>query len=106
MKLRVRKCPNCGALLALIKIRPAGSFPCPTCETLLVASEYYPLLTLLASLTSATVLFASLGFRGSDLVRALLLAFIPVLFLSANFFKYLIPPKIEIYMPDTSLRLR
>jgi hypothetical protein len=105
MNLRMRKCPNCCASLSLINIRTAGPFPCPTCKTLLVASEYYPLLTLLGSLTFATVVFASSGFRGSDLVRALLLAFIPVLFLSANFFKYLIPPKIEIYMPDTTLRL-
>jgi hypothetical protein len=105
MNPRIRKCINCGASLRITDIRAAGPFPCPTCKTLLVASEYYPLLTLLMSLTLVTAVFASLGFRGSSLVRALLLAFIPVLLLSANFFKYLIPPKIEIYMPDTTLRL-
>ena len=72
---------------------------------LLAASEYYPLLTLLASLMLATVALALLGFRGSSLVLVMLLAFMPLVFLSANFFKFLIPPKIEPYMPDTTLRL-
>ena len=69
-----------------------------------MASEYYALLTLLGSLLFVTVVFALLGFHGPGLVHALLLAFIPVLFLSANFFKYLLPPKIEPY--NTTLRLR
>lgn len=105
MNLRVRKCANCSASLRLGDIRAAGPFPCPTCKTLLVASEYYPLLALITSLVFASAVFAALGFRGSSLVHALILAFIPVLFLSANFFKYLIPPRIDTYMPDTTLRL-
>jgi len=106
MNLRKRKCTHCGTSLTLTDIRAVGPFPCPTCKTLLVASEYYPLVTLLVSVALVTAVFGLLGFRGSTLIRASLLAFVPVLFLSANFFKYLIPPKIETYMPDTTLHLR
>jgi hypothetical protein len=106
MNLRRRKCTHCGSLLTITAIRAVGPFPCPTCKTLLVASEYYPLLSLIMSFTFVTAMFTSLGFRGSSLVRALLWAFLPVLYLNSNFFKYLIPPKIEIYMPDTTLHLR
>jgi hypothetical protein len=52
------------------------------------------------------MVFAALGFRGPSLFHALLLAAIPVMFLNANFIKYVIPPKIDLFMPDTSLRLR
>ena len=85
-------------------IRPAGPFPCPFCKALLVASEYYALSTLLASLGLAAVVFVLLGFRGSSLVHALLLAFIPVLVSAANFFKYVIPPLIEPYATKLHLR--
>ena len=106
MKLRRRNCAHCGRLLTLTDIRAVGPFPCPTCKTLLVASEYYPLLILFLNFTIVTSIFAALGFRGSSLVRALLWAFLPVLFFCSNVFKYLIPPKVEIYMPDTTLHLR
>jgi uncharacterized paraquat-inducible protein A len=103
---RVRRCANCDAPLTYRDIRAAGPFPCPVCKTLLVASESYSLFTLLTSLSLSVLILVSLGFRGTRLFHALLLAFIPVVFLNANFFKYLILPSIEVYMPDTTLRLR
>ena len=103
---RVRRCANCDAPLTYNDIRAAGPFPCPVCKTLLVASEYYPILTLLASLLLIAMVLAALGFSGESLFHALLFAFIPVLYLAANYFKYLIPPSIELFMPDTTLRLR
>jgi len=104
MRKPAAKCANCGASLSYEELRAAGPFPCPGCKTLLVATEYYPLVTLLASLLLAAVIFAAFGFRGSRLVEALLFALLPVIYLSANFFKYLVPPKIEPY--DTTLHLR
>jgi hypothetical protein len=103
MSKSAAKCINCGALLSYEEIRAAGPFPCPGCKTLLVAAKYYPVVTLLASLLLAAVVFAALGFRGLRLVTALAFAFLPIMFLAANFFKYLIPPKIEPYA--TTLRL-
>lgn len=73
---------------------------------MLTASEYSPLLSLLATMVAAAGVFALLGYRGAELLRALILALIPLIFVAANFSKYLIPPKIETYMPDTTLRLR
>jgi hypothetical protein len=101
---RSRQCPGCGSPLTPTDIRPAGAFPCPACGILLVASEYYPLYTLIASLSFSVLVFAGLGLWGVRLFRALILAFIPVLFTSANFFKYVILPKIEPY--ETTLRLK
>jgi uncharacterized paraquat-inducible protein A len=101
---KARKCPNCGVALTAKDIRAAGPFPCPTCKVLLRASEYYPLNTLIASLSFVALVFAGLGLRGVHLVHALILAFVPVLFLSANFVKFLILPKIEPY--STMLNLR
>jgi hypothetical protein len=73
---------------------------------MLVASDYYPVLTFLVSLMFFAAVFATLGFHGARLFRALLLAAIPVMFLNANFIKYVIPPKIGLFMADVSLRLR
>jgi hypothetical protein len=99
MNKPVRKCPTCGVSLTRQQIRAGGSFPCPACKTLLQASEYYAISTLLASLLVCAVVFAALGFRGLRLLYALLLALVPVIYLAANYFKYLILPKIEYYVP-------
>jgi hypothetical protein len=106
MSKPVRKCPGCGVPLTCQEISAGGSFPCPACKTLLQASEYYAISTLLASLLLCAVVFAALGFRGLRLLYALLLALVPVIYLAANYFKYLIPPKIEYYVPrNTDLSL-
>jgi hypothetical protein len=94
---------NCGRPIPLEAIRPAGPFPCPTCGTLLVASQYYASLAILVSMAFAAMVFAALGFRGESLYYGLILAFIPVIFFAANVFKYIIPPPIEPY--ETNLHL-
>jgi hypothetical protein len=59
------------------------------------------------SLLAPALVFAAIGLRGLYLVCAVLIAFVPVLYVTVNFLKYLIPPKIEIYLPkDATLRLR
>lgn len=52
------------------------------------------------------VFFAS-GLRGLHLVYALLLALYPTVYLEVNYLKYVITPKIQIYLPeDATLNLR
>jgi hypothetical protein len=99
MSRPIRKCPNCGVSLTCQDIRAGGPFPCPECKTLLQATEYYAILTLSTSLLLSGVAFAALGFRGLRLLYALLWGLVPVIYLAANYFKYLIPPKIEPYVP-------
>jgi hypothetical protein len=106
MRKRVRHCPNCGASLTCKEIRAGGHFPCPACKIQLQASEYYPLWTLLVSLSLAAVVFVVIGIRGIELMYALLIALYPVVYLAANYFKYLILPDVELYVPrNKSLRL-
>ncbi len=86
-----------------------GPFPCPKCHTLLKPTEYYGIGNFLVSLLISVLVFLALGVRGVDLLYDVLLAVVPIIFFSANFFKYLIPPKTELYVPkttDASLRLR
>ena len=106
MRKRVRNCPNCGRSITCKQIRAGGSFACPACKTLLQVSEYYPLWTLLVSLSLTAALFVAIGIRGIDIFCALLVALYPVIYLAANYFKYLILPNIEIYVSrNKSLRL-
>jgi hypothetical protein len=101
---RTRMCPTCSASLTCKDIRAAGRFPCPVCKDLLRASEYYPLLTFVASLSLVAVVFVALGFRGVQLFHALLWSIIPVTYLAAHFFKYLILPQIEPLEPGLTRR--
>lgn len=103
------RCFKCGARLTIGDIRPAGPFACPECHTLLKPSQYYGLGNFLVSLLSFVLVFLALGVRGLDLFYDILLTVVPIIFFSANFFKYLIPPKTELYVPrtkDSSLHLR
>jgi hypothetical protein len=59
------------------------------------------------SILLVTAVLVVLGLRGLSLLYAVLLAIVPVLYIEVNFLKYLIPPRIEIYLPeDATLRLR
>jgi uncharacterized paraquat-inducible protein A len=95
----MRKCSNCGVALNCQEIRAGRPFRCPACKTLLQVTKYYALWTLCVSLLVFAVVFVALGFRGIRLLNALLLVLVPVIYLAANYFKYLIPPKIEPYVP-------
>jgi|SRR5690348_14289325 hypothetical protein len=55
----------------------------------------------------SAVVFGALGFRGLHLLYAILLAWLPIQYIAINFLKFVIPPKIEIYLPkDATLHLR
>lgn len=103
----LRTCVRCGAALRHRNIRPAGPFPCPACHTLLQAPESYIQWGFWGGISLAALLLVGLGFRGLHLLSAVLFAVVPVLYLEVFFLKYLIPPKIEAYLPkDSTLRLR
>jgi predicted RNA-binding Zn-ribbon protein involved in translation (DUF1610 family) len=105
-KRPLRTCVKCGAALKYTEIISAGPFPCPACHTLLQVPDSYRQSAFWGSVIFETLLLAALGFRGLYLFCAVLAAFVPVLYLEVNFLKYLIPPKIETYLPkDTTLRL-
>ncbi len=74
---------------------------------MLQAADYYAQLIGWGSVLFSVLVFAAAGLRGIALLCAVLVAFLPVLWVAANFVKYVLPPRIEIYVPeDASLRLR
>jgi hypothetical protein len=109
MKTSRGRCFNCGARLKIAEIRPSGPFPCPECHTLLQPTEYYAIGKFFVCLLVSILVFLALGIRGLDLFYDVLLAIVPIIFISANFLKYVVPPNTEPYGPrtkDSSLRLR
>ena len=104
---RLQNCVKCGAALTRKEILAAGPFPCPTCHTQLQAPESYGLWVGYGSALLDGLLFWALGVRNLYLVPAVLLAWFPTVYLAVNLLKYVIPQKIEIYLPkDATLRLR
>ena len=74
---------------------------------MLQAADYYAQLIGWGSVVVSALVLAAAGLRGFSLLCAVLVAFVPVLWVAANFVKYVLPPRIEIYLPDdASLRLR
>jgi hypothetical protein len=109
MKARRGRCFSCGARLNIAEIRPRGPFACPNCQILLRPTQYYGLGYFLVILLCSVSVFWAVGVRGVDLLYDALLIIVPIVFFTANFLKYLIPPKTELYGPeskDSSLRLR
>jgi len=105
--MKHQNCVKCGAMLAPREILAAGPFPCPTCHTQLQAPESYGLWVGYGSALLDSLVFWALGVRSLYLVPAVLLAWFPTVYLAVDLLKYVIPPKIEIYLPkDATLRLR
>jgi predicted RNA-binding Zn-ribbon protein involved in translation (DUF1610 family) len=106
MKQVPRTCVECGAILKYSEIISAGGFPCPVCHAKLQVSDSYRQSAFWGSISLTALALAALGLRGLHLICALLIAFLPVVYLEVNFLKYLIPPKLQTYLPkDTTLRL-
>jgi hypothetical protein len=106
MKRSAPSCPVCGEPLALKSVVPVRPFPCSNCGAQLQESESYVQWTGWGSLLFVAAVFLASGLRGLYLVLAMLLAFYPTLYLDANYLKYIITPKIQIYLPkDATLNL-
>lgn len=107
VKRPLRTRVKCGAALKYRDIRPARPFPCPVRHTLLQAPWSYTQWTGWGSIALAALVLAALGLRGYHLLSAVLFASVPVLYLEVFVLKYLIPPRVETYLPkDSTLRLR
>jgi len=98
--MRPATCPICRTRLDPKAIVAAGPFRCSSCHASLQASESYAQIVGWGSVAVVIALFSVLGFRGLRLVCAVLLAFVPALYVSVNFAKYLLPPHIEPYLPE------
>jgi hypothetical protein len=102
-----RRCPICGARLTYRDIKLVGSFPCAACHTQLQAQEFYAPLAFWGSILLVSCLLAAVGFRGLALLGVAALAAYPAAYVGVNCIKYLIPPKVEVYLPkhaDLDLR--
>jgi hypothetical protein len=85
----------------------AGPFPCTVCHTQLQAAGSYTQLIGWGSVLVPALVLAAVGLREVRLLVAVLVAFVPVLYVATNFTKYFFPPRIEIYLPeDATLRLK
>jgi len=107
MKIPIRSCVQCGAPLRTEDILAAGPFPCPSCHTKLQAPNSYAGWIGLANLLISAAVSRVIGFSGLHLLYAVIVAWLPVQYLALSLVRYVIPPKIEIYLPkDASLNLR
>ncbi len=103
-----RTCPKCGASLKYEEIMANGpSFPCPSCRENLQVPDYYLSLIWIAAIIVPALILWAFGLSWLYLVFAELVVVYPVLYLALRFVKYVIPPKIETYLPsETELHLR
>jgi hypothetical protein len=84
-----------------------GGFTCPNCSARLQEGESYAQWTVWGSVVLVGLILIASGLRGLHLLYAMLLAIYPILFVSANYMKYLVTPKVEVYLPkDATLNLR
>jgi hypothetical protein len=103
----VRTCVKCGAVLRRRNVWAVGPFPCPVCHVQLAAPRSYGRIGFLVSFVLCGITFLFLGIRGDNLLFTLVIALYPILYFIANLLKYLIPPTIELYLPEgATLNLR
>jgi hypothetical protein len=98
---------KCAAALKPKDIVAAGPFPCPVWQTQLQVPAFYTQLIGWGSVIIPALVLAVLGLRGVRLLCGVLVAFVAILYVATNFTKYLVRPRLELYLPeDVSLRLR
>src|ERR1019366_6293915 len=106
MMRSARRCVQCGAQLRPEDIPAAGPFPCPTCRTRLQAPNSYAGWIGLGCLLFPAAVLRAFGVGGLHLLITVLLLWLPIDYLALSFSRYVVPPKIQIYLPrDTALNL-
>jgi predicted RNA-binding Zn-ribbon protein involved in translation (DUF1610 family) len=95
-------CPDCHVSLRPAQIRAAGAFSCPKCGVQLQASNRYGRLIALVSFLFSIAASLTLGFRGWQLVCAILVFVALIDILAINLVKYAIPPRIGAALPSKS----
>lgn len=108
MRRSNRACPKCGAVLRYEEIMPNGPrFPCPFCDTELQVPDYYISLAWIGAIATPALILWAFGLSWLYIILAEFMVLYPVFYLTFRYVKYVIPPKIEIYLPnETELHLR
>jgi hypothetical protein len=83
-------------------IKLVGPFPCAVCHTLLQAQEFYAPLAFWGAILLISCLLAGVGFRGLALLGVAALVAYPAAYVGVNYVKYLIPPRVEVYLPKNA----
>lgn len=104
VKGSVSKCAKCGASLSPREIRSAGVFACPRCHAALQARRSYGDCISAANVAISATALTLMGFSGTHLLYAVILAWFPVEVVLMTSLKYVIPPKIEAGEPRRPLR--
>jgi hypothetical protein len=82
-------------------------FPCPNCRPKLRVPDLYVLSIPAGFAALPALILTALGLSWQRIVIGVLIAFFPVFYFGIKFLKYIIPPKVEPYLPqETTLNLR
>jgi hypothetical protein len=97
-------CPQCGAALKRGEIeRKSVAFPCPTCGVQLQFPDWYLILTFYGAIAAPPLIFWALGFSWPHLVIAELIFGYPILWVVVHYGKYILRPKLMLYVPRPRL---
>jgi predicted Zn-ribbon and HTH transcriptional regulator len=107
MKIRLPRCPDCGAEISKKDIRVGSPFLCPHCRAALQPSEGYAQIVFWGPIIVSFLGSFLLGLRGYHLASASLAGSLLLVPLSIGYLKYVIPPTIGPELPkDSNLRLK
>jgi small basic protein len=98
------KCAGCGASLMPRDVVAAGPFSCPSCGARLQATKRYADRISLGSLLFSVVASLALGYKGLHLLYEILLLLLVFNVLGLRLLKYVVPPRIEVAVPQLPLR--
>jgi len=97
------KCPQCGALLTYGDIMATSPvFPCPACGVQPQVPGYFVIWTMNAAIAAPALVFWALGFSWQLVIVAELLLVYPTLWLALKYGKYVLRPRVKLYVPARS----
>src|SRR5665213_3363375 len=102
MRWPTLKCPFCGGILPNREVRFRKPFTCPSCSRQLRFSRRYLRLVWWTSVALTFAICFLIGFRGWELIVAVLVLWLPVDLVWTYLFKRIIPPPLEAYVPKNS----
>jgi hypothetical protein len=101
--MRTPTCPKCGVRLKYKELmRTSVVFPCPACGIELSLTGWYVIATSYGTLVAPALVFWALGFPWPQVIIAGLLLAYPAFWLMARYGKYILRPKIVVYVPPMS----
>lgn len=98
-------CPKCDAPLKYKELMRTGvDFPCPACDVQLSLTRWYMASTGLGTLVAPALIFWALGASWPQVIFGGMLLAWPAFLLMARYGKYVLRPKIVLYVPPTSFK--